>query len=226
MSEPLLLAVETATRTASAALLRGERLLAEVSGASAENHSAELLVLIDAVLRRAGVFLAAVDVFALAIGPGSFTGLRVGLATVKGLAFGTGKLVVPVSTLAALTQVVEAPSSAVAVALDARRGDVYAAVYALDGTESVPEAIYAPRELLACAPRPLLLIGDGVAVIEQSLTTLEQEATIQMDRRAHSRFTARHVGMLGAQLLDQGAGVDAAALVPRYLRRAAAELVS
>ncbi|UCE87015.1 MAG: tRNA (adenosine(37)-N6)-threonylcarbamoyltransferase complex dimerization subunit type 1 TsaB, partial [Deltaproteobacteria bacterium] len=99
---PLLLAIETATDRSSVALLRGDALVAEVRAPRDRPAAASLLPALEAVLARAGCRAAELDAFAISIGPGSFTGLRVGLATVKGLAFGSGRPVVPVSTLAAI----------------------------------------------------------------------------------------------------------------------------
>src|ERR1051326_6657944 len=83
---PLILAIETATRAGGVALARGEEVLVSITGDAAVSHSTNLIEMIDGVLRDAGVTLAQVDLFAVAQGPGSFTGLRIGLATVKAFA--------------------------------------------------------------------------------------------------------------------------------------------
>ena len=103
-ARPLLLAVETSCGTPSVALLRGEELLAEEQAAAGRSGAESLLPCVDAVLRRAGVALEAVEAFAISIGPGSFTGLRIGVATLKGLAFGTELPIAPVPTLAVLAR--------------------------------------------------------------------------------------------------------------------------
>ena len=100
---PLLLALETATPAVSVALLRGEEVLAERRAAPGP-ASETLLVAIDALLRGAQVEASGLEAFAVSIGPGSFTRLRVGIATAKGLAFGTGRPVAAVSSLAALAR--------------------------------------------------------------------------------------------------------------------------
>ena len=97
-----------------------------------------LLPAVEDLLRAAGCELAAIEAFALSIGPGSFTGLRVGIATVKGLAFGTPRPVAPVSTLAALAVGAGRADVPVVPMLDARRGEVYAAAYAGGGTLARP----------------------------------------------------------------------------------------
>src|SRR5205085_9685024 len=99
--EPLILAIETATRAGSVAVARGETLLSCREGDASVSHSTNLIEIIDAVLSEAGAQLSDVDVFAVAVGPGSFTGLSIGLATVKAFAEGNQRLIVGISTLAA-----------------------------------------------------------------------------------------------------------------------------
>ena len=100
--EPLILAIETATRAGSVALARGTQILSSAEGSAAESHSISLLEAVEDILRQAGAKLSDIDLFAAASGPGSFTGLRIGLATTKALAVCTGKKCVGVSTLAAI----------------------------------------------------------------------------------------------------------------------------
>src|ERR1041385_8227775 len=100
--EPLILAIETATRAGSVAVARGGSVLALREGDASISHSMNLIEMIDAVLREAGALLADVDVFAVAVGPGSFTGLRIGLATMKAFAEVNQGPVVGISTLAAI----------------------------------------------------------------------------------------------------------------------------
>src|ERR1700716_2270585 len=99
---PLILAIETATRSGSVALARGCTILASTSGDASASHSTDLIESIDSVLQSAGAELKEIDLFAAAVGPGSFTGLRIGLATTKSLATCTGKDCAGVSTLAAI----------------------------------------------------------------------------------------------------------------------------
>src|SRR3989442_10864646 len=91
VEEPLILAIETATRAGSVALSRGAKLLSSAEGNAAESHSISLLETIENILQQVGVELSDIDLFAAASGPGSFTGLRIGLATTKALAVCTGR---------------------------------------------------------------------------------------------------------------------------------------
>jgi len=225
---PLLLAFETATRAASIALLRGGDLVAEECTTGDRSTAETLLPALDALLAGAGLTPAAVDAFAVSIGPGSFTGLRVGIATVKGLAFGTGRPVAPVPTLAALARTAPEPREAVVALLDARRGEVYAAGYgpsdaALLPSEFLPEGVYTAEALAGRLPRTCLLVGEGVGVCGDWLRARLGEG-VQLQPSRHREPRARHVGALGAALLAAGGGVDAADVVPNYLRRAEAEV--
>jgi len=219
---PLLLALETATSVVSAALLRDGEVIAEAVAAPGESAAESVLPAVDAVLRRAGARISEVDAFGLSIGPGSFTGLRVGLATVKGLAHGSDRPVVPVSTLAALAATAADEPAPVAALLDARRGELYAGVFDVRGAlpeASVPEGVYTPEELLPRLPARCRLVGEERAFRELARLGLPAD-------RPRSLFGpfAVSVGALAARGLARGEAVSAAAVVPRYLRRAEAEV--
>ncbi len=222
---PLLLALETATPSTSAALLRGEELLAEAHGEDGRPTAEVLLPLVDALLARAGVGIEAVGAFAVSIGPGSFTSLRVGLATLKGLAFGSAAPALAVSTLAALARCAPEGRLPVVPVLDARRGEVYAGAWQPAPGEweaLLEEGVYGPRELAARLPPRCLLVGEGVSVCGAPLRELLGPG-VELLPPPEGSPRARHVGRLAARALARGEGGDAAALVPRYLRRAEAE---
>jgi tRNA threonylcarbamoyladenosine biosynthesis protein TsaB len=224
---PLLLAIETSGALPSVALLRGEELVAERRTAPGRPGREPLLPAIDALLRRAGCALDEVEAFAVAVGPGSFTGLRIGVATLKGLAFGGCAPVAAVGTLDALALRAPRGRDPVVAVLDARRGEVYAAGFAWQGPRlaraGLPEGLYGAEELAARLPARCVLVGDGVLVCGAAC-----RAALGRGLRAvpppRGRPRAREVGLLGAELLREGRGIDAADLVPRYLRRAEAEV--
>ena len=221
---PLLLAVESATARASVALLRGEALQVEIHVDDGRPVSETLLPAIDAALDLAHVTLDGVEALAVSIGPGSFTGLRVGLATVKGLAFGSERPVAAVPTLAALARGAGAGPAPVAALLDAQRGEVYAAAFHDGEAErplaAVPEAVYAPDRLAGLLPPECLLVGEGAEAFAEALGV---GAGRRLAPAALGRPRAFQVGVLGARLLRAGLGRPAGELVPRYLRRAEAE---
>jgi tRNA threonylcarbamoyladenosine biosynthesis protein TsaB len=220
----LLLAVETATPLTSVALLEGDTPVCELVGERGRPTAEVLLPAIDALLREAGVALSEVSAFAVSIGPGSFTSLRIGLATVKGLAFGSSRLAVGVPTLAALALGAPEGKGPTVAMLDARRDEVYAASYQAGGCEEgqLPCSVYRADELAALLPPACLLAGEGAGILGEELASVLGEA-VRVFPEVEPR--AAHVGRLAAAALARGEGVDPAALVPRYLRRAQAEVV-
>jgi tRNA threonylcarbamoyladenosine biosynthesis protein TsaB len=220
--QPLLLAIETATRVASVALLRGEVLVGEVSGAPGRAAAEALLPAVDQLLREHDTVAGDLDAFAVSIGPGSFTGLRVGLATLKGLAFGTDRPVACVPTLAALAETVPRRDLPVAALLDARRAELYAAIYDLaeEGPRArLAEGVYGLPELFEQLPPDCVLVGEGAALFGSEIRE-RLGAGIAV---AAGQASAAAVGRIGARMLARGEGVAAAAVVPRYVRRAEAE---
>ena len=224
---PLLLALETSGGRPSVALARGGELLAERRAAPGRPGREPLLPAIDALLRRAGFALADVEAFAVAVGPGSFTGLRIGIATLKGLAFGSAAPVAAVGTLDALALRAPRGRDPIVAALDARRGEVYAAGFAWQGEAlapaALPEGLYGAEELAARLPARCVLVGDGVLVCGTAARAARGRG-LRAIAPPRGRPRAREVALLGAALLREGRGVDAADLVPRYLRRAEAEV--
>jgi tRNA threonylcarbamoyladenosine biosynthesis protein TsaB len=188
-------------------------------------HSERLLPALDRLLERAGVASDAIGLVAVSIGPGSFTGLRVGLATVKGLCLGAERPVAPVPTLAALAHAaVDAPGP-VAALLDARRGEVYAAVYADaadPGEPTLTESVYRPEALGRALPEGCTVVA-GEGALEAARKACAAAPGARLWREAEIPLDARPVGRLGVRRWRRGGAASAAALVPRYLRRAEAE---
>lgn len=225
-SAPLLLALETAGRTPSAAVLRGSELLASERGPSGRTGAEALLPCIDAALAGAGVALADLDAFAIAVGPGSFTGLRVGVSTLKGLAFGSAQPVAAVSTLAALAYRAPKGRGAAVALLDARRGELYAGVFDVEGAlphaHEPPEGVYTPEQLAAHLPRRCVLVGDGAPLCAESLAErIGPGLVVGLADDAG----AESVGRLGLDAIQRGVATTAKRLTPRYIRRAQAEVV-
>lgn len=159
------LGIDTATGIASVAVLDGEAVLAQTKSETA-GHRADLLVLVDDVCSRAGITARDLDGVAIGAGPGSFTGLRIGMATAKGIAFAAHKPLWAVSSLAALAyaELELDPTGIVVAVLDARRGEVYAGAYQRDGGAVVlvgEERVLPPGELAAFAPPGARYTGDA-----------------------------------------------------------------
>jgi tRNA threonylcarbamoyladenosine biosynthesis protein TsaB len=225
-----ILAVETSTLTGAVAVLEDGAVVAESRVNVAVTHGERLVSTIDGVLRAARRELADIDAFAVAIGPGSFTGLRIGLSTVKGLAFATGKPAAGVPTLDALAWRLPFCAYPICPILDARKNEVYAALYrTLTGRL---ERIEAPRamppsglaeELRDGTTGPVVFVGDAVGrfgpIVSEILGTRARLAPA--DLRLPSAVT---VAELGAAALERGEAADPASLVPLYVRPSEAEL--
>jgi tRNA threonylcarbamoyladenosine biosynthesis protein TsaB len=203
--------------------------LVELSRPGDQHHAETLLPLVDRALGQAGLGLDEIQAFGVSIGPGSFTSLRIGLATVKGLAFGTPRPVAPVSTLAALAwtadQGVDLRIPVMAL-LDARRGELYAAGYEMvgeDPREFLREGVYTPGELAEHTPPHCRLVGEGAALFGDEIRALRGSGVENWAARCGCP-RASAVGALAARVLAAGRGCDAADLAPRYLRRAEAEV--
>lgn len=169
-------------------------------------------------LEEAGVALSQVGLFALAVGPGSFTGLRVGLATVQGLAFEGSAPAAPISALEALALAAGGEEAVVAALLDARRGDVYAAAFGPGDARPLPEGLYRAEDLARRLPAGCLLTGEGAACHAGLLQAAGfRSASVAVCAPAEA------VGRLGLRLFRQGRAQPPGLVVPRYLRRAEAE---
>lgn len=223
-----LLAVDTTGPFGSAALLEGTRLLAEEDFEAGLNHSELLLPAVDRLFRSTRSELSAVEGYCLAAGPGSFTGIRIGLATVKALAFASGRRVAAVSSLAALALRLgaeEVDARLLCPLIDAKKGEVYAALFEAGGEEPaevVPQGAYDPGTFLARLPPEGIVhfIGTGVDLCREAI-----KGALGGRARFSGRqpFIAREVGRLGLRVLDAGGGEAAEEVRPIYFRRSQAE---
>ena len=167
-----ILAVDTATKTCSVAVVNEKTLISEYTVNHKDTHSKFVMGLIHEILGISHLAVKDLDGFAVTIGPGSFTGLRIGLSTVKGLALATGKPVVGVSSLAALAFPICIPTSApingknalICPMLDARRNEVYTGTYRFNSmtliNEQSPRAVR-PDEAINDIDEPCIFVGDG-----------------------------------------------------------------
>ncbi len=163
----LMLAFESSAKAASVALCDGERLISQVIQCSGLTHSRTLLPMAEDLLKNTECDLKKIDCFAVAKGPGSFTGIRIGVSTVKGLSWAAEKPCVGVSTLAAMAWNGLAAGGTVCCVMDARRSEVYNALFSVDGGK--PQRLCEDRALsleqladeLSAMDRPAFLVGDG-----------------------------------------------------------------
>lgn len=221
--------LDTASQTASLALISGGNVVAEVAR-SATSHGAELPAAVDALLKQAGGELRDLAAIAIGLGPGSFTGLRVGLSYVKGLVMALGCAVVGVPTFDSLALAALERASSVEVdtlicpVVDARRGEVYSALYRVvpDGVEKISEVSVASIEFLVRQlSGGVILAGDWK--IREASALLERRgvrATVLEDTELNLR--GRLVAALGAMRLCSQQPDSPAALEPLYVRAAEA----
>jgi tRNA threonylcarbamoyladenosine biosynthesis protein TsaB len=218
----LILGIETSGLAGSVALCRGEECLFESQLEEAPRRHAQTLVSqIGALLAQAGRKVRDLDAVAVSIGPGSFTGLRVGVVCAKTLAYVTGCRLAAVDTLKVIAANSPSDVDRVHVMADALRGDVYAATYRRDGgswiTERSPTIVAAQAWLAERAPGELIG-GPGLATYA-SLVPASCRQLAAETWTAQARVVAR----LGGRQLEEGQAADCATLVPFYLRRSAAE---
>src|SRR6266498_5219241 len=208
-----LLAVESATLSGGAAILDGDRLLGEITLNIAITHSERLLSAVDRLLADCGLAPADLEGLAVSVGPGSFTGLRVGIATVKGLAMALGLPVAPVPTLDALASNLPFADAPVCPLLDARKAEVYLSLYRWNEDRMERQWEYLALPPSAAAERlepPVIVVGDGVAACLPFLSHLG--ARLRVAPASHSAPSAAVVGRLGQRVLESGQAVAADAL--------------
>ncbi len=176
------------------------------------------------VLGQAGLDLKGLDALAISIGPGSFTGLRIGAATWKGLALGAGLPLVAVPTLDAMTRLGAFRDSLVCPLLDAKMGEVFGAVYRfVQGrrTRMTPDQVCAVEDLIGGIEDDILLLGDGAVRYRERIETSVPWADFVDELCSMPRASA--VAMEGLMLLEHGTCTDPARVAPVYLRKAQAE---
>ena len=204
-----ILAVDTAGKTAGVALLQDDRLLYEVYLDAGMTHSETLMPMIDTCLKMCGMTCADIDLYGVNAGPGSFTGLRIGLAAVKGLAFPRETLCAPVSTLEAL---------------DARRAQVYSAAFELSTHRRLLEddarAVADLAEFVENCKKPLFFVGDGASLCYNKYSSvpgvLQTPPALRGGRAAAVALVAKQMAAAGQAVLPE-------ALLPDYHRLSQAE---
>jgi len=222
----LILAVDTTTPAGSVALLRDGALLAEINAESGLTHSERLLASVESVLGAAKRTLPDIDAFAVAAGPGSFTGIRIGLSTVKSFCFASGKPGVPVSTLEALAlKAADAGGRLLCPMLDAKKGEVYAALFEAGRgrlVEIIPQGAYRPEAFLARLParRVVHVLGNGALLYKVMVAARLGEREVFIPR---SPFIGFEVGRIGQEAAAAGKGLPGAGLQPFYFRKSQAE---
>ncbi len=222
----IILAVDTSGPVCGVAIAEDDQVVYESAAVNKRTHSASLLPMIDEALRRTGLTVGDVDLFAAVTGPGSFTGVRIGVSTVKGMAHGAGKPCAGVNALQALAAGIAGTGALICPIQDARAGQVYGAAFT---GGMPPKRVLADRaakldayldDVVRCAAdgQAILFVGDGVQTYREAIISA-------LGSRA--AFPPAHVGYLrpssAALLARLEAPVDYLALMPYYLRAPQAE---
>lgn len=219
-----ILAADTSTSFCTVALWRDGALLAESTLAEERLHSERLLAMIDDLLRSVRLELREIDVLAITTGPGSFTGLRVGVSAFKGLALGAGKPLVGVSTLDAMARIAPLTDGVLCPLIDARMDEVYGARYRVVGgtREKLCADTVGPVEmLLEKTDGPVYCLGDGAIRYRDRILATGCPVYFAPPESAFPRAAA--VAAEAAVLLELGTETNPGLIEPVYLRKSQAE---
>jgi len=216
----IVLGIETAAVICSVGIARGEQIIGEIRLAVKNIHAEVLTATIRDLLALLNLPFTALDGIAVSIGPGSFTGLRIGLATAKGLAFSLGKPLVSIDTLQSQATAVASTNGFIVPVLRARQNEVYAARYHATGGELdqvEPAAVFSLTEFAKWLEPPAVLCGNGVSMLA-SAGLLDGKKGIEVIPEIACPLSGGKIAELGMRRLQRGEVDDAAMLEPRYVQ--------
>lgn len=222
-----ILAFETSAKAASVALMQDGKLLGESYQNTGLTHSQTLMVMAEDLLKQCSVDVSQLDAVAVANGPGSFTGIRIGVAAAKGLAWGAELPCCGTSTLASMAVGLGVWQGYVCPVMDARRSQVYNALFHVDCgkyTRIRDDRAISLRDLaedVKNLAEPIFLVGDGSFLCYNTLSEMIPALVLPPEHRMHQR--AAGVALEAQRMLHCGECTDAAGLVPNYLRLSQAE---
>ncbi|QWV98884.1 tRNA (adenosine(37)-N6)-threonylcarbamoyltransferase complex dimerization subunit type 1 TsaB [Geomonas nitrogeniifigens] len=220
-----ILTVDTSSNCSSVSLSDDATLLGECLLGEDRSNSGRLMDSISGLLRAARLAPEGLDCLAVSLGPGSFTGVRVGIATVKGLALATGKPVVGFSSLAMLAMNLPYSSAQVAPLFDARKGEVYGALYRCGALPAavVADAVLSPADFLALVREPTIFVGDGALRYRDLIRDTLGELAIFPPW--HTNLPRASAGaVIAREAAREGKFTPLAQLNPTYLRASEAEI--
>jgi len=222
-----ILAVDCSPSAGGVALLDGARGVAEWTGSALAPHNRRLLRSIDRCLKEVAWPFERLDGFAAGSGPGSFTGLRIGLTTVKTLAWATGKPFAAISSLDALAAQFAFLTMPGCPLIDARKGEVYYAIYRPDGkgglTRRTPYLVEAPEGIAAKIEGPIIFCGDGWPLCRQLFSKLLGDWALEAPSPCHA-VRAGFIGELARRRFEEQQADDPVACSPLYVRPSEAEI--
>jgi len=221
------LGIDTSTSSGSIGLIHDESVISEYILNLPVTHSERLLDAVDLVLRKARYALGDLDGFAISLGPGSFTGVRIGVSTVKGLAYAVQKPVVGVSTLDVLASQVSPTPYLICPIIDARKGEVYSAFYRYEELNRLKRLseyqALRPEVLFGMLKEPTIFLGDNVKTYGNDLPNSLKSFAIFSPTAFHVPHGSA-VARLGVELLLRRECLDLATFTPLYVRLSEAEI--
>ncbi len=226
-----ILAADTSTMSCSVAVVHKKAVLAEMTVTTGETHSKHLMRLIRDSMELSNMALSELDGFAVTTGPGTFTGLRIGVSSIKGLAAATGKPVVGMSSLNVLAAQSSHDSYLICPLIDARRGEVYFSRYRFSRSgnnsegfiKECEERVLPPVEAVNEINEPCVFIGNGALLYKQELVKLLGDLAHFAPEYQHT-IRASTIAHLGVQRFEINDFHNAGELVPHYIRKSDAEL--
>lgn len=223
----LILSVDSSSSTATCALVKDDEILGEINLNNKKQHSVILMDLIDKILKEYDVDINSLDGFVISRGPGSFTGLRIGMATLKGLAFASNKPLTSISTLDALAYNVISFNGIICSIMDALRDNVYTCLYKNENNSLIPLikedclSIDELTNILKEKNLPVIFVGDGAIKHKDYLKENLPNCSFAPN---HSNFPkASSVGELGIKKIKEGIIENIDSINPIYLRKSQAE---
>jgi tRNA threonylcarbamoyladenosine biosynthesis protein TsaB len=220
-----ILAVDTATQTSSVAITDNAAILAELTVNHAKTHAAFLMKMIQRILEMAFLTLKEIDGFAITIGPGGFTGLRIGLSSIKGLSAATGKPVIGVSTLETLAHTIPYTSTCICPMIDARKGQVYCARYRYHHgvlINELPVRSIKPLSAIQGLSEPCIFIGNG-AMTYKNIIVEQLGNSALFVRPDQNMIRASVAALLSLPRFLKGDTDPVETIVPAYARKSDAE---
>ncbi|WP_058486302.1 tRNA (adenosine(37)-N6)-threonylcarbamoyltransferase complex dimerization subunit type 1 TsaB [Defluviitalea phaphyphila] len=224
-----ILALDSSGNVASAAIVEDDKLLIEFTMNYKKTHSQTLLPIISDICKKVELDLESIDYIATASGPGSFTGLRIGVATAKGLAYGLNKPIIGVPTLDGLAYNITYTNYLICPIMDARRNQVYTAFYLWEKDNLKRESDYLAVSIDECIDlakgynRPVIFLGDGVLVYKEVIKEKMTSDEVFFAPQSCNMQRASSIGSLAMILAKEGKFEDSMEFSPFYLRKSQAE---
>jgi tRNA threonylcarbamoyladenosine biosynthesis protein TsaB len=221
-----ILSVDTSTPTCTVGVVNGDRLLAESVDSSGQTHARHLMGMIDNTITVSGIPIQEIDGFAVITGPGTFTGLRIGISTIKGLAFALFRPVVGITSLAALAAQADLPTKFVCPVMDARRSEVYYGLYVSEQGELTQvgrHRVAPPSELVKSVRESCQFIGNGARLYQETFEAALGPLS-QFSKTCWDTIHAETIARLALKQFQRNEAQNLQALSPYYIRRSDAEI--